>query len=87
MTVDAEIADAWFWLEKRERRALLALCLMPPDLETCRWRDFSIDQRTAIVRTMRELADLTLACADALDLARAALNDPDPTTLQRDVRS
>lgn len=85
MTVDADLSEAWFWLEKRERRALLALCRLPAELDNCTWRDFSVDQRMSIIRSMRELAELALACADALDLAHRSLNDP--AAVLRDAHS
>lgn len=71
------LATLWLNLLNGPRRALCELAHIDPKVgEQFQWKLLPVDHRVRLVRAMQALAEISVDCAVALQLARDALERP-----------
>lgn len=69
--------ELWFNLLNGPRRALCALAHIDAPLEQLSWQRISVAHRVSLVRAMHAMAEISVDCAVAMQLARDALERSD----------
>lgn len=77
VTGEKVMEELWFNLLQRPRRALCELAHIDAPLEQFSWPRIPVDDRVRLVRAMHAMAEISVDCAVALELARNALEASD----------